>query len=96
MANIRNLKKDINYLTDEVIIQAYFCMDQDPKAENEEVWKVINDVVDLRNEMIARANHPDGKDNPKLVKAFYKQLYDDLFTGIAGHFETLVQLDAKN
>jgi len=49
----------------------------------------------MRYELIMRVNHPDGKDNPKLVKAHYKKINEDLITKIDDFFERLNQLLAK-
>jgi len=33
--------------------------------------------MSLNREYVLRANRPDGKDNPKLVKAYFRKLFDD-------------------
>ena len=37
------------------------------------------DAVKMKDEFIARANHYDGRDNPKLVKEYFKKLRHDLY-----------------
>lgn len=78
MANLRELKKDINYLASEVVTQGlmkYTLMDN---VKDEDVSPILAEAVEMRNEFIARATHPDGKDNPKLVKKYYNKLREDL------------------
>ncbi|TLX74902.1 hypothetical protein E9993_10895 [Labilibacter sediminis] len=78
MANLRELKKDINYLASEIVTQGYLKLTLMENIKEEELSPVLVEAVSMRNEFIARANHPDGKDNPKLVKAFYQKLRKDL------------------
>ena len=61
MANKRSLKKDIDYLVYEVVSDCFTVMSVKPADKGEELAEVISDAVILRNELIARVNHPDGK-----------------------------------
>ncbi|HCM60130.1 MAG TPA: hypothetical protein DIS74_07125, partial [Bacteroidales bacterium] len=54
-----------------------------------EVQDLIEEAVSARNEMIDRANHPDGKDNPAIVKVYYATLRKELFEKVDGYFERL-------
>ncbi len=92
MTSRRNLKKDIDYLTFEVVGYCLGYLENHPKANEEEAFKMIQDAIHLRNELVARSNHPDGKDNPKLVKAHYKKIVDELVTGCDNTFEKLEKL----
>ena len=87
MASIRELKKDINYLTSEIITEAYVRKVLFAGVKETEVSKIIADAIAFRNGLIARVNAPDGKDNPKLVKAFFQKLRKDM----ADQFTDLVK-----
>lgn len=79
MASVKSLKKDIQYLTEIVITEAISIGEMLPSdEEKEKADAVVFSAVDVYNELIARVNHPDGKDNPKLVKQHYKQISEDL------------------
>lgn len=39
-------------------------------------------ILDMQDEFIRRANRPDGKDNPKRVKEYYRKLRADLQTEV--------------
>jgi len=43
---------------------------------------IIEEAVLLNNNMLDRACNPDGKDNPQLVKAHYRQLKTDFIKGL--------------
>ena len=57
-------------------------MTKDIDAEKVDAVSVI--VMALSREYILRANRPDGKDNPKLVKAYYRKMFIDWQLAIQG------------
>lgn len=63
--------------------------------KNDEVRNLIEEAVEKRNEFIDRSNNPDGKDNPKLVKAYYTALRKDLLEKIDGYFEKLSKISGS-
>lgn len=92
MASIKELKKDIEYLTYEVISDCYAFMHLYPGKNEDEVINIINETVAMRNDLIERVNHPDGKDNPKLVKDHFKKIRTDLFKKVDEFFQELSKL----
>ncbi len=74
MASVRELKKDINFLASELITEAYVKQLLKDDVDNDKIAQVMVDAIEFRNELVKRSNHPDGKSNPKMVKAFYTQL----------------------
>jgi len=95
MASVRELKKDIDYLIYEVISDCFVYSNIHPENKTDELSALISDAVEFRNDLIARVNNPDGKDNPKIVKNYYKTLEKDLITGIDKLFERLSALSVK-
>jgi hypothetical protein len=95
MASIRELKKDIDFLVFEVISDCFAYSSIHPDDKSAEVSEIITDAVNFRNDLIARVNNPDGKDNPKILKAFYKTLEKDLLTGVDKLFDRLSVLSTK-
>lgn len=92
MASIRELKKDIDYLIFEVISDCFVYSGIHPENKSDELSAIISDSVAFRNDLIARVNNPDGKDNPKIVKAYYKAVEKDLITGVDKLFDRLSTL----
>ena len=70
MAKRRILKKDISYVAGDLFSEALVCM------------LYIPGILDMQDEFIRRANRPDGKDNPKRVKEYYRKLRADLQTEV--------------
>jgi hypothetical protein len=95
MASIRELKKDIDYLVYEVISDCFVFSGLHPENKSDELSAVISDAVELRNDLIARVNNPDGRNNPKILKTYYKTLQKDLLTGVDKLFERLSELSKK-
>ncbi len=95
MASVRELKKDIEYLIFEVISDCFVYSNIHPENKSDELSVLISEAVEFRNELIARVNNPDGKDNPKIVKAYYKTVSKDLLIGVDKLFERLSTISAK-
>lgn len=89
MASIKDLKKDINYLVDEVIgICLLHQYTRDDESHNE-LEALINEMVDYRDELINKVNNPEVGDNKKELKSYYKALFDELLTKVNGAFDKL-------
>ena len=95
MASIRELKKDIDYLIFEVIADCFVFSGLHPENQSDELSAIISDAVSFRNDLIARVNNPDGKDNAKILKAYYKTREQDLMTGVDKLLSRLSKLSAK-
>jgi hypothetical protein len=95
MASVRELKKDIDYLVYEVISDCLVFSGLHPDIKSDELSTLITDAVDFRNDLIARVNNPDGKDNPKIVKAYYKSVEKDLLTGVDKLFSRLSEMTKR-
>jgi hypothetical protein len=95
MASVRDLKKDIDYLIYEVISDCFVYQGIHPDKKSDEISAIIDDAVSLRNDLIARVNNPDGKDNPKIVKVYYQSVKKDLSDGVDKLFTRLSALSAQ-
>lgn len=82
MANLRTIKKDISYLTGEVISDCYLALYFQGEAAEEKLAAVISSAVILHNDLITRANHPAEKRNVRLVKKHYASIQADLLNGV--------------
>ena len=78
MASIRILKKDINYLASELVGQAFFNKYYMKLIDDKLFSEICADTIEFRDSFLAKANHADGKDNPKIVKNYYSDLRKDL------------------
>ncbi len=79
MAKRRDIKKDINHLTYQVINECYTFIDYSPDVDYENVMDIILEAVDLRNDLIYRLNHVENKGDKKAIKSHFNQIIKDLF-----------------
>lgn len=95
MASIRQLKKDIDYLVNEVVYDCYMALyfNPDKKAE---VVEVMEEAVNSRNEFYEMANHPAEKHNKSLVKKHYSFVRNELMDRIDSLFDKLSQVVNAN
>ena len=82
MAKRRILKRDISYVAGVLFSEALFCKLYLPGVNSVKADVVMARVLDMQDEFIRRANRPDGKDNPKRVKEYYRKLRADLQTEV--------------
>lgn len=92
MASIRKLKKDVDYLVSELVIDCLSYVNLHTKADKEEAFKIIKEALEVRNKVRNLANHPDGKDNPKLVKAHYRAAIEKLIKSVEDGYAALEKL----
>ncbi len=95
MASIKKIKKDIDYLFYELISDCFTFASVNPMESDEELSALISEAVQKRNEFVVRANNPDGKETPALVRAHYQKLNTDLFTTVEKLFDRLRDLAVK-
>jgi len=88
MASLRRLKKDIDFLVEEVISDCCTFMYVYPDKKRDEAIQIIQDAVELRNKLYAQANHP--QENPR--KAYYKAVNKELLEGVDALFQRISKL----
>lgn len=92
MASIKELKKDIHFLTYELASETMFKMLLRPEADENALNQIALDGTSFRDELIKRANHRDAKNNPKLVKQYYKTLRKEMMEGYTNLFKRLEEV----
>lgn len=89
MASRRDLKKNVNYISNMSIGICLLAEAESKEKKSEITSGLILEILDLRKEIISRISHTE----PGNVKAFYKKLYSDFNNGIAGIINKLNELD---
>ncbi len=90
MANIRDLKKDIDYLVYQVISDCFSAMSvKQEEAISDKLAKIVSDAVKLRNELFSKIKCKDDMEKPENMKKYYRNLRSDLVKGVDGLFERL-------
>ncbi|MCW3807951.1 hypothetical protein [Plebeiibacterium marinum] len=74
MASRRDLKKDINYLATEILSQGYMKLALMETVKEEDLQPIMAEAIEMRNEYVSRANHPNGRHNKKVTKDYFQAL----------------------
>ena len=88
MANLRTLKKDIDYLVEEVLADCYLAIFFHPEKK-EQVLAVMQEAVDVRNDLFHRSNNSPEKNNKSLNRKHYAQIRREMFMKIDKLFNDL-------
>ncbi|MEE4213648.1 MAG: hypothetical protein V2I34_01200 [Bacteroidales bacterium] len=90
MANIRDLKKDIDYLAYEVISDCFAAMSvtEDEKV-SDQLSVIVADAVKLRNELFSRVPYRGDREKAGEVKEYYRKLRKDMIMGADDLFTRL-------
>lgn len=89
MASIRDLKKEVDLLMSMILNDCFYIIEYNPKVDSQAVMKIAGEVISKHHEFRIRINHPDGKDNPKLVKKYYADLSREVVDTANDAFERL-------
>ncbi|HOK52527.1 MAG: hypothetical protein WHT29_02240 [Bacteroidales bacterium] len=91
MASIRKLKKNLNYLTGELINECLAYQYFNKEADPEKVEKVLTGIIENHNDLIYRIHHCNVKGDKKKVKEYFRSIIKDCEKSIS----LLDQLEKK-
>lgn len=88
MANLRVLKKEIDYRLEEVVFDCDMAICFQPSKE-QEIFGVMQEAVSVRNALFAKANNPAEPHNASLVRKHYAALRREMVEAYGNLFEKL-------
>lgn len=74
MANIRDLKKDINYVLGDIIEAVYIWELTNPDKDTKKSEKIIDEAINTFDELIVKVNAKDVENNKKHFKSINEEL----------------------
>ncbi len=92
MANIKDLKKEIRYMCEDIITDALEVAEMVDKKGKQKTLKLINEIAAFHNEMVQKANNPENDKDPKEVKKHYAKLRKDFTAGLKKFYDKLYKL----
>jgi hypothetical protein len=92
MASRRDLKKDISYLYADLLTECFTISCLSPTCDIEKADALIDKIATNCIQFIKRAGRYDAKNNPALVKAYYKKLGADLLQDVLNIGKELEEL----
>jgi hypothetical protein len=91
MASKKNLKKDIDYLITDVIMDCYECMEERPEKDFSAYEQIINEIDALRMSLLERINLYDRKVHGR-SHPYFLGIKKDLVEGIHSAHDKLMKL----
>jgi len=88
MANLRQLKKEIDYRLEEVVFDCDMAMCFQPKKEAD-IFAIMQEAVAVRNALFVKANNPAEPHNRSLVRKHYAALHCEMDEAFGKLFEKL-------
>lgn len=94
MANLRTLKKEIDYCLEELVFDCDMAICFQPSKEKE-VFELMQKAVELRNDFITKVNNPAEPHNPSLVRKHYAALRQEMDVEFGKLFEALSAINQQ-
>ena len=91
MASKKNLKKDIDYLVTDVILDCYECMEEHPEKDFSVYEEIINEIIVVKDTLLERINNYDTEAHGK-SRSYFQEIKKDLVKSIHAAHEKLIQL----
>lgn len=82
MATRRGFKKDMNLIYSDLLLEALNSFRASKNKDEKKISELCNKISDHHADFISRASHTDGKGNKKVVKAYYKSLWDEVLKDV--------------
>ncbi|WP_421920173.1 hypothetical protein [Marinifilum sp.] len=95
MASKKEFKKDVNFLTNEILMRGMIHLEFFGEKNSNQVFEIMNDAVTKRNDYISRINYRLKDKSAKEVKSHFKLIYDDLLKSTHGLLEKIDSLDIE-
>jgi len=92
MANIRNFKKDVDYITSELIIECFTYDLLFPDKNKEELTSLISDTVKFREQLFNQINEVK-RTSTVPVKSQFKKIRNTMEEQVTGFVDRLSKLE---
>jgi len=74
MASRQRLKKEIDYVVSDLILDCFTFINMRAKAENEDVLQIVQESLNLRGDLLNQVNHPENKPETQSVKNYFDNI----------------------
>lgn len=82
MTTRRRLKKEIDYVVSDLIIDCMTYANLYQKPDDKEANGIVQDTLDMRNTLRNMANHPEQRGKTETVKNYYDSIALTLVEGV--------------
>ena len=95
MASVKNLKKDVDFLTSELVANSVFRLHLDDSTDRKEIDALISKAINTNSELKSKINKLKKSKDAKVIKEGFKAIATEFMTSIDAGFETIGKLGAK-
>ena len=95
MTTRRRLKKEIDYVVSDLILDSMNYANLYQKPNDEEALQIVKETMELRNKLRSMANHPEQKNNNESSKTFYNNIEQSLVENVDKGYTKLGKLINK-
>lgn len=92
MTSRRRIKKEIDYVVSDLILDCLTYTHLYKKDDDEEALQIVQGTLILRNELRDLANHPEKKSESESVKSHYDNIAKTLIGGVEEGYGKLGKL----
>jgi hypothetical protein len=82
MTSRRRLKKEIDYVVSDLILDCITYTNLYQKPNDSEAMEIVQGTLIMRNELRDLANHPEKRDETESVKSHYDNIAKTLIGGV--------------
>ncbi len=82
MTSRRRLKKEIDYVVSDLILDCFTYTNLYQKPNDAEAMDIVSGTLIMRNELRDLANHPEKRDESESVKSHYYNIAKTLIGGV--------------
>jgi len=76
MASCRDIKKDVNFLAEQMMSECFSFLEYSPLNYQENVLDILHDVEQLRINLLYQINHPKEGEN---LRIYYRQIIELMY-----------------
>ena len=92
MTSRRRLKKEIDYVVSDLVLDCFTYISLYEKSKEEETLQIVQNTLALRNELRDKANHPEQKEATGSVKSYYDSIAKVLIDSVEESYGKLGKL----
>lgn len=92
MASKKNLKKDVNFLVDDVIGTCMMHQSIGNNKNEKELNEIIEEITLFRDDLIKEVNNPELPESAKNLRSYYRELYQKFLKRVDEAYDKINKL----
>ncbi len=92
MASRQRLKKEIDYVVSDLILDCFTFNNLQQKPNDEAVSQIVQDTLAMRNTLRYQVNHPESKATTQTVKSYFDNIAKVLIDNVDESYAKLGKL----